>query len=115
MPEVTVEFLKNVVDHVEATGLLHEKVAQEQQAIAAQSTIALGALKKAGLCAEGATDEQLMTKLADHSECLRVISRLADRVQVAPLGAPAEKTASEAGSEGMKESDRVFLSRLGLA
>lgn len=111
--EVDTGLLEDVVTFAQKVAAIQEKEAQASQDVSAEAKTVLGMLKDAGLCDPSAKDEQLLEKLSDHAEALRTLGRLAKLVPPPSMGAPAEKTAEES-QPGEKESDRVFLDRLGL-
>jgi hypothetical protein len=113
--KVTTELLTDIVAYTKKIASVAEKDGQVKAAAMAEAKVALGSLKKAGLCDPSATDEQLLAKLADHSEALKTLDRLAKMVPASTMGlSEATKSASVQTGSTEKESDRVFLERLGL-
>ena len=112
--QMNTEFLADVVNYVEKTAQIQEEEAPETQEASAEAKATLEILKTSGLCDPAATDEQLLSKLANHAESLRTMGRLAKMVPPPSMGEPGNVKEASGSDPDMKESDRVFLTSLGL-
>lgn len=113
--EVSTDFLTNVANYVKGISEVQGKQAEDGAAAQKEAQATLEILKSANLCDHNATDDQLLEKLGDHAETLRTLGRLAKQVPPPSMGTPgSNKEAGIDGDEDMKESDKVFLTSLGL-
>lgn len=120
MPEVTEAFIKSAENLSKAVpGLLTKLEKSEKTASAASDKVIARAEVAADLLVEhGLIPAQeksaAVARLSNHEEALKILSRTASEVTAEPMGVPQEKAASNNGGNGVRESDQVLLSRLGL-
>lgn len=126
MPEVATEVLQDMVNHVEKTNEVIEKVASLEAAISQRAPIVADKLVKAGYLNESQR-ESAAASLQDPLKALESLEKIAEGRIAAAKDAPpptmgggeaprnAGTVKSASNRDGGSDADRVFLQRLGLA
>jgi len=113
MLQIADEVAKNMIDYIEKTGALLDETRLSKEAAAKDAPATVDLLIKRGFL-QPTMREAAVVALQDPVKAQASLRKIAEASYTPPPALGRAESEKEAGSDTMKESDRVYYAKLGV-